>query len=134
MFYCLAYGIVLIRYIQSGSTSTASKKQGKRNIAETVDSNDDEGPLKKRKKKVVGLPLIKLVSSNIPKQSFPKILHTNINRDTNIQQLLGRWLCIRPACGSSYCFVNENNEHIPLSHEMFDVWAMAMVCHSFSLQ
>lgn len=134
MFYCLAYGIVLIRYIQSGSTSTAFKKKGKEKVAETEDSNDDEGPLKKRKKKVVSLLLIKLVSSNIPKQSFPKVLHTNINRDTNIQELHGRWPCARPECASSYCFVNENNEHIPLSHEMFDVWAMAMVCHSFSFQ
>src|ERR1700683_1058179 len=118
--------------MQSGSTSTASKKQGKENV---VDSDDDnEGPSKKKKKKAVSFRLIKSVSSDVPKQPPPKILHANINRDTNIRELHGQWPCARPACGATYCFVNDKNEHIPLSHEMFDVWAMAMVCCSFSLQ
>ena len=47
--------------MQSGSMSTASKKQGKKNVVKIEDSNDNdnEGPSKKKKKKVVSLPLIK---------------------------------------------------------------------------
>jgi hypothetical protein len=44
--------------MQPGSMSTASKKQGKENVVEIEDSND-EGPLKKKKKKAAGLSLIK---------------------------------------------------------------------------
>jgi hypothetical protein len=76
--------------MQSGSMSMASKKQGKENLVEIQDSDDDEEHLsKKKKKKVASLPLIKLASSNVLKQPLYKILHANINHDTNIQELHG---------------------------------------------
>ena len=48
----------------------------------------------------------------------------------NIRKLREEWTCKKSgsACGSTYCFVDpETNTHIPLSHEHFDAWGMAMV-------
>ena len=62
----------------------------------------------------------------MPRES--KILHGNINRNTNIQSLQAQWPCGKSGCGT-YCFVNGQREHIMLSHEKIEVWATAMVSH-----
>jgi hypothetical protein len=62
----------------------------------------------------------------VPRES--KILHANINRNTNIQLIQERWACGKAGC-PAYCFVNDKKEHLGLSHEKLDLWATAMVRH-----
>ena len=55
------------------------------------------------------------------------ILPGNVARNENIKKLQTRWACGKGGC-ATYCFIRgEEREHQPLSVEMLEVWASAMV-------
>ena len=63
----------------------------------------------------------------------PATLPGNVKKVANIRALQEHWKCAKktPDCLGTYCFVNDEGTHLPLSHERLDCWAAAMVC-SFS--
>ena len=64
----------------------------------------------------------------------PATLPGNIGKAANIQTLQERWKCDKktPNCMGTYCFVNNEGMHLPLSHERLDCWAAAMVHFLFN--
>ena len=59
------------------------------------------------------------------------VYEANTKKATNIQSLREKWACTKSesSCPSTYCYADPaTQEHIPLSHEHMDSWAMAMVC------
>jgi len=56
------------------------------------------------------------------------ILPGNIAKNKNIEDLRERWVCARPdsVCPSTHCFVRQDGEHLPLSHQHFDAWGSVM--------
>jgi hypothetical protein len=63
----------------------------------------------------------------------PATLPGNVGKAANIRTLQERWKCAKktPDCQGTYCFVNNEGTHLPLSHECLDCWAAAMV-HFYS--
>ena len=58
------------------------------------------------------------------------VYHANVQKTANIQALREEWACTKSeaACSGTYCYVNPTtSEHVPLSHEAMDAWAMGMV-------
>ena len=69
------------------------------------------------------------MSSTSQRKHLPYIL-PNVQKTANIQALREEWACTKSesACSGTYCFVNPTtSEHVPLSHEAMDAWAMGMV-------
>jgi Cu/Ag efflux protein CusF len=65
------------------------------------------------------------------------IYAANNEKMENVQKLREEWTCKRPgsACRSTYRFVDpETNTHIPLGHEHFDAWEMAMGTMRFHIK
>ena len=60
----------------------------------------------------------------------PATLPGNVKKAANIRTLQECWKCAKqtPDCLGTYCFVNNEGTHLPLSHERLDCWAAAMVC------
>jgi hypothetical protein len=60
----------------------------------------------------------------------PATLPGNVKKVANIRTLQEHWKCAKktPDCLGTYCFVNNEGTHLPLSHERLDCWAAAMVC------
>ena len=65
----------------------------------------------------------------------PATLPGNVKKAANIRTLQERCKCAKqtPDCLGTYCFVNNEGTHLPLSHERLDCWAAAMVCFFFIL-
>ena len=63
----------------------------------------------------------------------PETLPGNIKKNAKIKELHKRWTCPQRqiSCAGTYCFIEADGSHLPLSHECFDVWASAMVCALF---
>jgi hypothetical protein len=51
------------------------------------------------------------------------------NKTNNIVLLQGHWKCPKKqlTCNGTFCFVDEQGNHLPLSHQMLDCWASSMV-------
>ena len=65
------------------------------------------------------------------KKSDPATLPGNVKKAANIRSLQECWKCPKKTaeCLGTYCFVNNEGTHLPLSHERLDCWASAMVCY-----
>jgi hypothetical protein len=63
------------------------------------------------------------------KSCDPATLPGNVKKVANIQSLQDHWKCAKKTaeCLGTYCFVNKEGTHLPLSHERLDCWAAAMV-------
>ena len=63
----------------------------------------------------------------------PATLPGNVAKVANIQALQEPWKCAKKTttCLGTYCFVNNEGVHLPLSHERLDCWAAAMVSFLF---
>ncbi|KAF9459314.1 hypothetical protein BDZ94DRAFT_1239330 [Collybia nuda] len=64
------------------------------------------------------------------KQKEAPILPGNTNKNAHIQSLRDEWQCNKPtpSCVGSHCYINpDTSDHLPLSHERFDCWALAML-------
>jgi hypothetical protein len=60
----------------------------------------------------------------------PPVYKSNIEKTAHIQALREEWKCPKPesVCGATYCYIDPNTQdHIALSHEAMDAWAMGMV-------
>ncbi|PPQ78672.1 hypothetical protein CVT24_002261 [Panaeolus cyanescens] len=56
------------------------------------------------------------------------ILPGNVAKNENIVRLRARWQCNAGGCHFEYCFVpSDGGAHLPLSNELFDKWAAAML-------
>ena len=75
------------------------------------------------------------VSHLVPSECFvsqnPPIYAANNEKINHVRKLREKWTCTKgPECGSTFCFVDpETQTHIPLGHDHFDGWALAMVRH-----
>ena len=65
----------------------------------------------------------------------PKTLPGFIKKNVKIKELHERWPWPKRqlSCTGTFCFIEADGSHLPLSHERFDVWASAMVCALFLL-
>ena len=65
------------------------------------------------------------------KSRDPATLPGNVKKVANIRSLQDHWKCAKKTaeCLGTYCFVNKEGTHLPLSHERLDCWAAAMVCY-----
>lgn len=73
--------------------------------------------------------LLELILCPQGKKKAPMYV-ANLEKTAHIQALRDEWTCMRSeaACGSTYCYVDPGSgDHIPLSHEAIDTWAMGMV-------
>jgi hypothetical protein len=64
----------------------------------------------------------------------PATLPGNVKKAANIRSIQERWRCAKKTaeCQGTYCFVDNEGMHLPLSHERLDCWAAAMVrCNLF---
>jgi hypothetical protein len=64
----------------------------------------------------------------------PATLPGNVKKAANIRSIQERWKCAKKTaeCQGTYCFVDNEGTHLPLSHERLDCWAAAMVrCNLF---
>ncbi|KAF8156684.1 hypothetical protein B0H34DRAFT_859408 [Crassisporium funariophilum] len=60
----------------------------------------------------------------------PETLPGNVAKNSNIQCLQEQWKCQKQqsTCVGVYCFPDaDTGEHLPLSHEQLDCWALAML-------
>ena len=77
----------------------------------------------------ISLTLLELILCPQGKKKAP-VYTANLEKTAHIQALRDKWMCMRSeaACGSTYCYVDPGSgDHIPLSHEAIDTWAMGMV-------
>ena len=67
------------------------------------------------------------------KRHDPATLPRNVMKAANIQSLQEHWKCAKKTadCLGTYCFINNEGTHLPLSHEHLDFWAAAMVHYLF---
>ena len=63
------------------------------------------------------------------KSHDPAMFPGNVKKVVNIQSLQEHWKYAKKMaeCLGTYCFVNNEGMHLPLSHECLDCWAAAMV-------
>ncbi|KIM88857.1 hypothetical protein PILCRDRAFT_3027 [Piloderma croceum F 1598] len=64
------------------------------------------------------------------KKKQPPVYAANNEKMENVRKLREEWSCKKSGstCGSTYCFIDPKTDtHIPLSHEHFDAWGMAMM-------
>jgi hypothetical protein len=59
----------------------------------------------------------------------PATLPGNVKKVGNIQALQEHWKCQKklPMCLGTFCFIDEDGNHIPLSHKKLDCWVSSMV-------
>ena len=60
----------------------------------------------------------------------PPVYKSNVEKTAHIQALHEEWKCPKPesVCGATYYYIDPNTQdHIALSHEAMDAWAMGMV-------
>jgi len=50
-------------------------------------------------------------------------------KNEKIRLLRERWQCNLTTCHSKHCYVPADGPHFPLSHDLFNKWAAAMVCY-----
>ena len=67
------------------------------------------------------------------KSHDPATLPRNVMKAANIGSLKEHWKCAKKTadCLGTYCFINNEGTHLPLSHEHLDFWAAAMVHYLF---
>jgi hypothetical protein len=59
----------------------------------------------------------------------PDTLPGNVEKAKNIQMLQHRWKCNKREnnCVGMYCYIDQEGNHLSLSHQRLDCWASAMV-------
>jgi hypothetical protein len=59
----------------------------------------------------------------------PATLPGNVKKNAKIKELHERWPCPKKqiSCTGTFCFIEPDGSHLPLSHERFDVWASCIV-------
>ena len=75
--------------------------------------------------------------NNKPKKNSrkdPDTLPGNVEKTNNIQMLQQRWKCNKRQnnCVGVYCYIDCEGNHLSLSHQHLDCWALAMVCFFLS--
>ena len=122
--------------------ATALKSKGPHIINITVEELDEDDGVdkeneesqsgewgKKGSKKMVCICRYLMTSfswNSAPQQ--PPVYPANNEKVENCWKLYEWWTCMKQACPSTFCFVNPNTEtHIPLGHDHFDGWSLAMV-------
>ena len=68
--------------------------------------------------------------TKIPVQTKdPMLIETNAKHIQNMQALREHWICpkAQPSCTGMHCYIDFDNNHIPLSHERLECWATAML-------